>query len=98
MHASVTIMPRACDYNARCASPSLLVSLWRRLAVAGQVALAPPKPPDVTVLRPARVFDGDAMHEGWAVRVRGDRIDAVGPADERGGRRARRSSICRARR
>jgi imidazolonepropionase-like amidohydrolase len=33
-----------------------------------------------TVLRPARVFDGDAMHEGWAVRVRGDRIDAVGPA------------------
>ncbi len=35
--------------------------------------------PAVTVLRPARVFDGDAMHEGWAVRVRGDRIDAAGP-------------------
>jgi imidazolonepropionase-like amidohydrolase len=34
----------------------------------------------LTVLRPARVFDGDAMHEGWAVRVRGDRIDAAGPA------------------
>jgi imidazolonepropionase-like amidohydrolase len=34
----------------------------------------------VSVLRPARVFDGDTMHEGWAVRVRGDRIDAVGPA------------------
>jgi imidazolonepropionase-like amidohydrolase len=34
--------------------------------------------PPITVLRPARVFDGDAMHEGWAVRVRGDRIDAVG--------------------
>jgi imidazolonepropionase-like amidohydrolase len=34
----------------------------------------------VTVLRPARVFDGIAMHEGWAVRVRGDRIDAVGSA------------------
>src|SRR6185436_4587055 len=32
------------------------------------------------VLRPARVFDGDAMHEGWAVRVKGDRIDAAGPA------------------
>jgi imidazolonepropionase-like amidohydrolase len=32
------------------------------------------------VLRPARVFDGDTMHEGWAVRVRGDRIDAVGDA------------------
>src|SRR5436190_1083595 len=34
----------------------------------------------VTVLRPARVFDGETMHEGWAVRVRGDRIDAAGPA------------------
>ena len=33
----------------------------------------------VTVLKPARVFDGDAIHEGWAVRVRGDRIEAVGP-------------------
>jgi imidazolonepropionase-like amidohydrolase len=33
----------------------------------------------VTILKPARVFDGDAMHEGWAVRVKGDRIDAVGP-------------------
>src|SRR3954465_14636198 len=34
----------------------------------------------VTLLRPARVFDGDAMHEGWAVRVEGERIQAVGPA------------------
>lgn len=32
-----------------------------------------------TVLRPARVFDGEAMHEGWAVRVKGDRIEAAGP-------------------
>jgi imidazolonepropionase-like amidohydrolase len=35
----------------------------------------------ITVLRPARLFDGEAMHEGWAVRIRGDRIDAVGPAE-----------------
>jgi len=34
----------------------------------------------ITVLRPARVFDGGAMQEGWAVRVRGDRIEAAGPA------------------
>ncbi len=33
-----------------------------------------------TVLKPARVFDGEAMHEGWAVRVRGERIEAAGPA------------------
>jgi imidazolonepropionase-like amidohydrolase len=33
----------------------------------------------VTILRPARVFDGDTVHEGWSVRVKGDRIDAAGP-------------------
>jgi imidazolonepropionase-like amidohydrolase len=32
------------------------------------------------LLRPARVFDGDAVHEGWAVLVRGQRIEAAGPA------------------
>jgi imidazolonepropionase-like amidohydrolase len=36
--------------------------------------------PAVTILRPARVFDGVEMHEGWSVRVRGDRIDAAGPS------------------
>jgi imidazolonepropionase-like amidohydrolase len=35
---------------------------------------------DAVVLRPARVFDGEASHEGWAVRVRGARIEAAGPA------------------
>ncbi len=33
----------------------------------------------ITILKPARVFDGDAMHEGWAVRVKGERIEAAGP-------------------
>jgi len=33
----------------------------------------------VTILKPARVFDGETMHEGWAVRVKGERIDAAGP-------------------
>jgi imidazolonepropionase-like amidohydrolase len=32
-----------------------------------------------TVLKPARVFDGNSMHEGWSVRVSGDRIEAAGP-------------------
>jgi imidazolonepropionase-like amidohydrolase len=32
------------------------------------------------LIRPARVFDGHDMHEGWAVLVRGERIIAVGPA------------------
>ena len=47
-------------------------------------ALAQPAPAregaTTMVLKPARVFDGEAMHEGWAVRVRGDRIEAAGPA------------------
>jgi imidazolonepropionase-like amidohydrolase len=32
------------------------------------------------VLQPARVFDGENMREGWAVRVKGERIEAAGPA------------------
>jgi imidazolonepropionase-like amidohydrolase len=34
----------------------------------------------VTVLQPARVFDGEAIHSGWSVIVRNDRIEAAGPA------------------
>jgi imidazolonepropionase-like amidohydrolase len=33
-----------------------------------------------TILKPARVFDGETSHEGWAVRVSGGRIEFVGPA------------------
>jgi imidazolonepropionase-like amidohydrolase len=48
--------------------------------LAGAQQRARPEAADaVTILRPARVFDGDAMHDGWAVRVKGERIDAVGP-------------------
>jgi imidazolonepropionase-like amidohydrolase len=50
------------------------------IVAAGLSAGQPPEAASVTVLRPARVFDGDTMHEGWAVRVRGDRIEAAGPA------------------
>ncbi len=41
-------------------------------------AQAPPSP--TIVLRPARVFDGDTIHEDWAVVVRGDKIERVGSA------------------
>jgi imidazolonepropionase-like amidohydrolase len=34
----------------------------------------------VYLIKPARVFDGEAMREGWAVVVRGARIEAAGPA------------------
>lgn len=45
---------------------------------AGLFAQAP-APPPITVLQPDRVFDGDQNHAGWAVVVRGDRIEAAGP-------------------
>src|SRR5947199_2431753 len=44
-----------------------------------------PKPPDtVYLLKPARIFDGESaqLHDGWAVLVRGEKIEAVGPASE----------------
>jgi imidazolonepropionase-like amidohydrolase len=55
------------------------------LAVLAAALLAAAQPAEqtpaaaITILRPARVWDGEAMHEGWAVRVKGERIDAVGP-------------------
>ena len=36
--------------------------------------------PAAFLLRPARVFDGEALHTGWVVLVRGERIEAAGPA------------------
>jgi imidazolonepropionase-like amidohydrolase len=38
----------------------------------------------VTLLKPARVFDGETerAHEGWVVLVKGERIAAAGPAAE----------------
>jgi len=36
--------------------------------------------PASIVLRPDRVFDGERSHQGWVVVVRGDRIEAAGPA------------------
>jgi imidazolonepropionase-like amidohydrolase len=56
-----------------------LTSVAIQAAVIAQ-ASQPREPATVTTLRPARVFDGEVMREGWAVRVRGDRIEAAGPA------------------
>jgi len=39
-------------------------------------------PETVYLLKPARVFDGvsEQLHDGWIVLIRGQKIDAVGPA------------------
>ncbi len=43
---------------------------------------APAQASNTIVLKAARTFDGDAMHEGWAIRIKGDRIEAAGAAAE----------------
>src|SRR5205809_4683165 len=48
-------------------------------------AQTPPKPPDtVYLLKPAHIFDGESaqLRERWVVLVRGEKIEAVGPASE----------------
>ena len=61
----------------------LLLALLAPLAARTQ----PPAPSPALVLRPAAVFDGEATHAGWQVRVEGGRIVAVGPSVEAAGAR-----------
>lgn len=54
----------------------------RRVLVAACLAAAAAQAqeqPRATLLLPARVFDGEAMHDGWTVLVRDNRVEAVGP-------------------
>src|SRR5712671_5075692 len=52
---------------------------------SAQTQSTAPKPPDtVYLLRPAHIFDGESaqLHDNWVVLVRGEKIEAVGPASE----------------
>ena len=51
------------------------------VAASSAMAQTPPQQP-ATLLLPDRVFDGVAMQTGWAVLVRGNRIEAAGPASQ----------------
>ena len=58
----------------------LLLSLCLALFLPQQQA----KPPDtIYLLKPAHVFDGESaqLHDNWVVLVRGEKIEAVGPAN-----------------
>ena len=54
----------------------------KRAVLALLLVFAPPlgAQDGAIVLRPDRVFDGERTQAGWVVVVRGDRIDAAGPA------------------
>jgi len=60
----------------------ILRTLAALLLLAAPAAAQASPPPQAILLRPARVFDAVTAqpHEGWAVRVQGGRITAVGPA------------------
>jgi imidazolonepropionase-like amidohydrolase len=48
--------------------------------LAAPLAAQTPAPPaGLRLLQPARVFDGETMHEGWVVLVQGREIVAAGP-------------------
>ena len=70
-------------YNPRRMRPRPVLALLVALFATG-ICVSAQGPPaaesGAIVLRPARVFDGETMHEGWAVRASGERIEAVGPA------------------
>src|SRR5437016_6307993 len=56
-----------------------------QMTPSAQTQSPAPKPPDsVYLLKPAHIFDGESaqLHDGWAVLVRGEKIEAVGPASE----------------
>ena len=58
-----------------------LLAFITLVAVATPLVGLAQAPTSVSVLEPARVYDGTAMHEGWGVVVRGRTIEAVGPLD-----------------
>lgn len=64
---------------AGCAAMTLLTLPLALIAAFICLDAAAAESIDTTVLlRPARVFDGNTLHEGWRVLVKGDRIVAVG--------------------
>src|SRR5471032_472922 len=72
------------NYNPRmrttaAAIAMFLLALAVPFLISAQQRPRPAANDAVTILKPARVFDGETMHEGWAVRVKGERIDAAGP-------------------
>ena len=58
---------------------TLVLALVFALVMMPGLSAQAPAPPSILVLQPDRVFDGEQLHTGWMVVVRGDRIEAAGP-------------------
>lgn len=72
--------------SAFCAFVALIILLAvTQMTPFAQQQSSPLKPPDtVYLLKPAHIFDGESsqLHDNWVVLVRGEKIEAVGPASE----------------
>jgi imidazolonepropionase-like amidohydrolase len=64
--------------------PMFVSALVLVTPLAQTQATAPKQPETVYLLKPAYVFDGESaqLHDGWSVLVRGEKIQAAGPAGE----------------
>jgi imidazolonepropionase-like amidohydrolase len=63
----------------------IVACLFFQMTPTAQAQSSQPKPPDtVYILKPAHIFDGESaqLHDNWVVVVRGEKIEAVGPANE----------------
>jgi imidazolonepropionase-like amidohydrolase len=63
----------------------IVTSSFLQMTPSAQTQSTAPKPPEtVYLLKPAHVFDGESaqLHSGWVVLVRGEKIEAVGSANE----------------
>ena len=67
----------------------LLVSVivacpFAQMTPIAQTQSLPKQPETVYLLKPAHIFDGESaqLHDNWVVLVRGEKIEAVGPASE----------------
>jgi hypothetical protein len=63
---------------------ALLLLVFLTAVPAGAQPSTSKPTPTVYLLKPARIFDGESaqMRTDWVVLVRGEKIEAVGPASE----------------
>jgi imidazolonepropionase-like amidohydrolase len=80
MTARLTLLLALALVTATTAATAATAATVATAATAPATAAATAAEP-AYMLKPARVFDGvdPKLHEGWAVLVRGDRIEAAGP-------------------
>src|SRR5437762_1919885 len=63
----------------------IFACLFLQMTPSAEAQSPTPKPPDtVYLLKSVHVFDGESaqLHDNWVVLVRGNKIEAVGPANE----------------